>query len=107
MVSLDLPHVSESNTFMSVLMSCVSDWMYSALLDPNGGQRWVVYDEARRLRSHPSLLRGMDAHRRLARHYGIANLFVFRNESDQLAITATMLNLTGTEKKMLRPLGTG
>lgn len=37
-------------------MTCASAWMESALLDPTGGQRWVVYDEAWRLMSHPALL---------------------------------------------------
>jgi len=52
------------------------------LLDPNGGQRWVVYDEAWRLMSHPALLRRMDAHWRLARHYGIANMLIFHKLTD-------------------------
>src|SRR3546814_12460447 len=73
MISLDLSRVTENATLVSVLMTCASAWMESALLDPNGGQRWVVYDEAWRLMSHPALLRRMDAHWRLARHYGIAN----------------------------------
>ncbi len=51
-------------------------------LDPDGGQRWVVYDEAWRLMSHPALLRRMDAHWRLARHYGIANMLVIHRLSD-------------------------
>ncbi|MEI2672355.1 MAG: hypothetical protein V9G13_14865 [Marmoricola sp.] len=74
MISLDLSRVTENATLISVLMTCASAWMESALLDPNGGQRWVVYDEAWRLMSHPALLRRMDAHWRLARHYGIANM---------------------------------
>ncbi|OLT39853.1 hypothetical protein BJF86_06305 [Serinicoccus sp. CNJ-927] len=53
-----------------------------ALADPDGGQRWVVYDEAWRLMSHPALLRRMDAHWRLARHYGIANMLIFHKLSD-------------------------
>lgn len=56
--------------------------MESALLDPTGGHRWVVYDEAWRLMSHPALLRRMDAHWRLARHYGIANMLIFHKLSD-------------------------
>jgi hypothetical protein len=32
--------------------------------------------------SHPSLLRRMDAHWRLARHYGLANLLIFHKLSD-------------------------
>lgn len=82
MISLDLSRVAENSTLISVLMTCSSAWMESALLDPNGGQRWVVYDEAWRLMSHPALLKRMDAHWRLARHYGIANLLIFHKLTD-------------------------
>jgi hypothetical protein len=41
MISLDLSRVTENSTLISVLMTCSSAWMESALLDPNGGQRWV------------------------------------------------------------------
>ncbi|RAE50216.1 ATP-binding protein, partial [Burkholderia multivorans] len=43
---------------------------------------WVIYDEAWRLMSHPALLKRMDAHWRLARHYGIANMLIFHKLSD-------------------------
>jgi hypothetical protein len=82
MVSLDLSRVTENSTLISVLMTCASAWMESVLLDPDGGQRWVVYDEAWRLMQHPALLRRMDAHWRLARHYGIANMLIFHKLSD-------------------------
>jgi hypothetical protein len=82
MISLDLSRVAENATLISVLMTCASAWMESALMDPSGGQRWVVYDEAWRLMSHPALLRRMDAHWRLARHYGIANMLIFHKLSD-------------------------
>ena len=82
MVSLDLSRVTENSALISVLMTCASAWMESALLDPNGGQRWVVYDEAWRLMQHPALLRRMDAHWRLARHYGIANMLIFHKLTD-------------------------
>lgn len=82
MVSLDLSRVTENATLISVLMTCASAWMESALLDPEGGQRWVIYDEAWRLMSHPALLKRMDAHWRLARHYGIANMLIFHKLSD-------------------------
>lgn len=82
MISLDLSRVTENATLISVLMTCASAWMESALMDPAGGQRWVVYDEAWRLMSHPALLRRMDAHWRLARHYGIANMLIFHKLSD-------------------------
>ena len=82
MISLDLSRVSENATLISVLMTCASAWMESALMDPAGGQRWVVYDEAWRLMQHPALLRRMDAHWRLARHYGIANMLIFHKLTD-------------------------
>ena len=82
MISLDLSRVTENATLISLLMTCASAWMESALLDPNGGQRWVVYDEAWRLMSHPALLRRMDAHWRLARHYEIVDMLIFHKLSD-------------------------
>ena len=82
MVSLDLSRVAENSTLISVLMTCSSAWMESALADPAGGQRWVIYDEAWRLMAYPSLLRRMDAQWRLARHYGIANMLIFHKLSD-------------------------
>lgn len=82
MVSLDLSRVAENSTLISVLMTCSSAWMESALADPGGGQRWVIYDEAWRLMAYPALLRRMDAQWRLARHYGIANMLIFHKLSD-------------------------
>jgi len=82
MISLDLSRVTENATLVSVLMTCASAWMESALLDPNGGQRWVIYDEAWRLMAYPSLLRRMDAQWRMSRHYGIANMLIFHKLSD-------------------------
>ncbi|GAB3099603.1 ATP-binding protein [Isoptericola nanjingensis] len=82
MVTLDLSAVAENSTAISLLMTCASAWMEAALADPDGGQRWVVYDEAWRLMSYPALLRRMDAHWRLARWYGIANMLVFHKLSD-------------------------
>ena len=67
MISLDLSQVTENATLISVLMTCSSAWMEGALLDPAGGQRWCIYDEAWRLMSQPALLKRMDAHWRLAR----------------------------------------
>jgi len=82
MISLDLSRVAENSTLISVLMTCSSAWMESALADPNGGQRWVIYDEAWRLMAYPALLRRMDAQWRLARHFGIANMLIFHKLTD-------------------------
>lgn len=82
MISLDLSRVTENSTLVSVLMTCSSAWMESALLDPHGGQRWCIYDEAWRLMSEPALLKRMDAHWRLARAYGISNMLIFHKLTD-------------------------
>lgn len=82
MISLDLSRVADNDALLSVLMTCAAAWMEAALTDPDGGQRFVVYDEAWRLMSHPSLLRRMDAQWRLSRAYGICNLLVFHKLSD-------------------------
>ncbi len=82
MLTVDLSRVAQNTTAMSVLMTCCSAWMESALADPNGGARWVIYDEAWRLMEHPALLRRMDAHWRLARAYGISNMLIFHKLSD-------------------------
>lgn len=67
---------------ISVLMTCSSAWMESALRDLAGGQRWWTCDEVWRLMSHPALLKRMDAHWRLARHYGIADMLIFHQLTD-------------------------
>lgn len=82
MLSLDLSRVAENSALLAVLMTCSSAWMEAALQDPDGGRRLVVYDEAWRLMSYPSLLARMDAQWRLARHYGIANMLIFHKLSD-------------------------
>lgn len=81
-ISLDLSRVTENSTLISVLMTCSPAWTESALLDPDGGQRWVIYDEAWRLMPHPASLRRMDAHWRLARHYWIASMLIFHKLAD-------------------------
>lgn len=82
MLSLDLSRVAENSALLAVLMTCASAWMEAALQDPDGGRRLVVYDEAWRLMSYPSLLARMDSQWRLARHYGIANLLIFHKLTD-------------------------
>jgi hypothetical protein len=82
MISLDLSRVAENSALISVLMTCSSAWMESALLHPASGQRWVIYDEAWRLMQFPALLRRMDAQWRLARHLGIANMLIFHKLTD-------------------------
>jgi len=96
MISLDLSRVTENSTLISVLMTCSSAWMESALLDPAGGQRWVIYDEAwRLLRSLPAVRR-MQAQWKLSRASGIANLMILHRLSDLDAVGAA-----GTEARAL------
>jgi hypothetical protein len=140
MISLDLSRISGSDELLALIMTCASSWMEAALLDPAGGHRWVVYDEAWRVMRQPSLIRRMQAQWKLSRAYGIANLMVihrlsdldavgdaasqaralaagiladcstrivYRQETDQLAGTATALGLTSTETGLLTDLDLG
>ncbi|MDQ0375950.1 ATP-binding protein [Cellulomonas humilata] len=86
MVTLDLSAVSGNDTLLSLVMTCASAWMEGALLDPDGGRRWVVYDEAWRVLRHPALIRRMQTQWKLSRAYGIANLMVIHRLSDLDAI---------------------
>jgi hypothetical protein len=86
MVSLDLSHVSGSDTLLGLVMTCASTWMEAALRDPAGGQRLVVYDEAWRLMAQPALLARMQAHWKLSRAWGLANLMVVHRLSDLDAV---------------------
>jgi type IV secretory pathway VirB4 component len=86
MVSLDLSGIQGSDQLIAMVMSCASAWMETALMDPNGGQRWVIYDEAWRLMRQPSLLARMQAQWKLSRGLGIANLLVVHRLSDLDAV---------------------
>jgi hypothetical protein len=86
MVSLDLSRISGSDTMIALVMTCASAWMDAALTDPEGGQRWVVYDEAWRLIANPALLARMQSQWKLSRALGIANLMVIHRLSDLDAV---------------------
>jgi hypothetical protein len=86
MLSLDLSHISGSDQLLGLVMACASAWMEASLADPSGGQRLVVYDEAWRLIAHPSLLARMQAHWKLSRAWGLANLMIVHRLSDLDAV---------------------
>ncbi|CAL9583968.1 hypothetical protein SUDANB106_05103 [Streptomyces sp. enrichment culture] len=86
MLTIDLSHLGggADDTALVLAMTCASAWMESALTDPHGGRRWIVYDEAWRLMRHPGLLQRMQAQWKLSRGLGIANLMVIHRLSDLL-----------------------
>jgi hypothetical protein len=86
MVSLDLSRIAGSDQLIAMVTTCASAWMEAALADPDGGQRWVVYDEAWRLLRQPALLARMQAQWKLSRGLGIANLMVIHRLSDLDAV---------------------
>jgi hypothetical protein len=86
MVSLDLSHVTGSDTLLGLIMTCASTWMEAVLRDPAGGQRLVVYDEAWRLMAQPALLARMQAQWKLSRAWGLANLLIVHRLSDLDAV---------------------
>ncbi len=86
MLSLDLSRISGSDQLIALVMTCASTWMEAALADPNGGQRWVIYDEAWRLLRSPVLLARMQAQWKLSRALGIANMMIIHRLSDLDAV---------------------
>ncbi|MFF7258150.1 VirB4 family type IV secretion system protein [Streptomyces microflavus] len=86
MLTIDLSRLGGSgdDTALVLAMTCASAWMESALSDPTGGRRWIVYDEAWRLMRHVGLLQRMQAQWKLSRGLGIANLMVIHRLSDLL-----------------------
>ena len=86
MVSLDLSHIQGSDQLIAMVMTCASAWMESALASPDGGQRWVIYDEAWRLMRQSALLARMQSQWKLSRGLGIANLLIVHRLSDLDAV---------------------
>ncbi|MFI0942766.1 ATP-binding protein [Streptomyces sp. NPDC021020] len=87
MLSIDLSRLGGSgdDTALVLAMTCASAWMESALADPAGGRRWVVYDEAWRVMRHIGLLERMQSQWKLSRGLGIANLMIIHRLSDLLS----------------------
>ncbi len=86
MVSLDLSAIQGSDDLIALVMTCASAWMEAALAEPDGGQRWVIYDEAWRLIRQPALLARMQSQWKLSRGLGIANLLIIHRLSDLEAV---------------------
>ena len=86
MLSLDLSAINGSDTLLGLVTTCASTWLEAALADPHAGQRLVIYDEAWRLLAQPSLLARMQAHWKLSRAWGLANLLIIHRLSDLDAI---------------------
>ena len=59
--------------------------MESALRDPDGGKRWLVYDEAWKIMREPALVRRMETQWRLSRAWGLANILAIHQLSDLAA----------------------
>ncbi|MFB7666908.1 ATP-binding protein [Kitasatospora sp. NPDC056138] len=87
MLSIDLSRLGGAgdDTALVLAMTCASAWMESALSDPHGGRRWVIYDEAWRVMRHVGLLERMQSQWKLSRGLGIANLMVIHRLSDLLS----------------------
>ena len=83
---IDTSRLSGDDTAVALLMACASAWMESAITDPGSGHRLVVYDEAWRMMRVPALVRRMQAHWKLSRAWGIANLAVVHRLSDLGAV---------------------
>jgi hypothetical protein len=87
MLTIDLSRLGSAgdDTGLVLAMTCASAWMESALADPGGGRRWVIYDEAWRVMRHLALLERMQSQWKLSRGLGIANVMIIHRLSDLLS----------------------
>jgi hypothetical protein len=99
MISVDLSRIGGSDTLLAIVMTCASSWMEAGLVDPSGGKRWVVYDEAWRIMRQLALLRRMQSQQKLARALGIASTMIIHRLSD--------LDAIGDASSEARALATG
>ena len=106
MVTLDLSRISGSDTLIGLVMTCASAWMETALADPAGGQRWVIYDEAWRLLAQAPLLSRMQAHWKLSRAWGLANMMIVHRLSDLDAVGDAGSEARGLAQGLLGDTGT-
>jgi len=83
---LNLERIQADDTVLSLIMTCSSAWMESALSDPGGGQRYLVYDEAWRLMRHLGLVRRMQEQFKLSRAWGLSNIVIMHRLSDLRAV---------------------
>jgi hypothetical protein len=82
MISIDVSRIGEDSPLIPLVMTCTSAWMEAALRDPQGGKRWMVYDEAWKIMRHPPLVRRMETQWRLSRHWGISNVLAVHQWAD-------------------------
>jgi hypothetical protein len=99
MVSIDMSMISGSDTLIAMVSACAAAWMEAAIADPNGGKRYVVYDEAWRQVKDPALLARMQSQWKLSRALGITNIAVIHRLSD--------LDAVGDENSQSRNLALG
>ncbi|MCL3862072.1 ATP-binding protein [Actinotalea sp. K2] len=80
MLVLDLSALDDET--LAVAMTCAAGWVESAIVSPDSGPSWVIYDEAWRVLRLEPLVRRMQAQWKLARAYGLANLLILHRLSD-------------------------
>lgn len=105
-LSLDLSHITGSDQLLGLVMACTSTWMEASLADPAAGHRLVVYDEAWRLLAQPSLLARMQAHWKLSRAWGLANLLILHRLSDLEAVGDMGTQIRGLAQGLLTDTAT-
>src|SRR5450756_1701358 len=93
MVTLDLSGISGSDQLIAMVMACASAWMEAALSDPDGGPRWVIYDEAW------ALALGLLA--------DCSTKIIYQQESSEAPHTAQVLGLSAAELGELPELARG
>ncbi|GIH18962.1 hypothetical protein [Rugosimonospora africana] len=82
---LDLRDVRGSDQMTAMVTSCAQSWLEAELSAPDAPPRLCFYDEFALIAHHLPLVRRMREQVKLARVYGIGNIFAFHRFSDLAA----------------------
>lgn len=88
MVTLDSSWLGSggNDEALRLTLACASSWLESAVADPAGGNRYIVYDEGWRVMRDPALLRRMQEQWKLSRAWGVSNILIVHRLSDLAAV---------------------
>jgi hypothetical protein len=65
-----------------ITAACTSSWVEALVTNRDSGKRWLIYEESWDLMSDIGSLERMVSQEKLAREYGIANMYIFHKSDD-------------------------
>src|SRR5699024_10463090 len=99
MTTVDLSALGPGHAGIHIAQTITSAWVESAVRDPQGGKRWIIYDEGWTMFESAPLLARMREQWKLSRAWGLSNWLI--------AHRATDIDAAGEQGSHVRGLATG